>query len=122
MSIAWSPDAREFHLRNDHVSYVMRVNEDGSLGHLYFGAALAADRPLPHVETGGFAGFSNRVGEPVALEYPTTGGGDYRIPGLTVEHADGSTVLAPRLRRPSHRRGQARLDGQRPPGDLCRGR
>jgi len=93
MSISWSPDAREFHLRNERVSYVMRVNEDGSLGHLYFGAALAADRPLLHVEIGGFAGFSNRVGEPVAFEYPTTGGGDYRIPGLSVEHADGSTVL-----------------------------
>ena len=72
----------------------MRVNEDGSLGHLYFGAALAVDRPLPHSEIGGFAGFSNRVGEPVAFEYPTTGGGDYRIPGLSVEHADGSTLLA----------------------------
>ena len=72
----------------------MRVHEDGSLGHLYFGAPLDPDRPLAHVEPGGFAGFSNRVGDPVALEYPTTGGGDYRIPGLTVEHADGSTVLA----------------------------
>src|SRR4029077_12949219 len=79
VSISWSPDAREFHLRNDHVSYVIRVNEDGSLRHLYFGAALGADGLLPHVETGGFAGFSNRVGDPVAFEYPTTGGGDYRI-------------------------------------------
>ena len=34
-----------------------------------------------------------------ALEYPTTGSGDFRIPALTVEHADGSTILALRLRR-----------------------
>ena len=93
MPITWSSDAREFHLRNEHVSYVMRVNEDGSLGHLYFGAALAAEQPLSHVEPGGFAGFSNRIGEPLAFEYPTMGGGDYRVQGLAVEHADGSTVL-----------------------------
>ncbi|MFL5646215.1 MAG: alpha-galactosidase, partial [Chloroflexota bacterium] len=77
MPIHWSSDAREFHLLNEHISYVMRVNEDGSLGHLYFGSALVADR-LAHVEPGGFAGFDNRVGEPVAFEYPTSGGGDYR--------------------------------------------
>ncbi|MFL5642007.1 MAG: alpha-galactosidase [Chloroflexota bacterium] len=100
MPIHWSSDAREFHLLNEHISYVMRVNEDGSLGHLYFGSALVADR-LAHVEPGGFAGFDNRVGEPVAFEYPTSGGGDYRIPGLSVEHADGSTVL--RLAYVEHR-------------------
>jgi len=93
MSITESAAARELHLRNDHVSYVMRVHQDGSLGHLYFGASLATDRPLAHVEPAGFEGFSNRVGDPIALEYPTTGGGDYRIPGLTIEHTDGSTVL-----------------------------
>src|SRR3954451_7898212 len=94
MSITWSPDARELHLRSAHVSYVMRVHEDGSLGHLYFGPPLAPDTPLARAEPAGFAAFSNRVGEPVGLEYPTTGGGDYRVPALTVEHADGSTVLS----------------------------
>ena len=83
--------------------------------------AAGAGRPLAHVDPAGFAGFSNRVGDPVALEYPTTGGGDYRIPGLTVEHADGSTVLSwPTSSTGSCR--QAGLAGQPPPGDLRRGR
>src|SRR4029079_10880443 len=60
MAITWSADAHELHLRNEHVSYVMRVHDDGSLGHLYFGAALDPGRPLAHVEPGGFAGFSHR--------------------------------------------------------------
>ena len=47
----------------------------------------------PTSEPTGFAGFKNRIGDPVPLEYPTTGTGDYRIPALTVELADGSTVL-----------------------------
>ena len=93
MPIAWSPDRREFHLHNGRISYVMRVHENGALGHLHFGGPLDPDRPLAHLEAGGFAGFSNRVGDPVALEYPTTGSGDHRIPALTVELADGSTVL-----------------------------
>jgi alpha-galactosidase len=93
MPITWSPDRREFHLHNDGISYVMRIHENGALGHLQFGGPLAPSRSLAHVERGGFAGFSNRVGDPVQLEYPTTGSGDHRIPALTVELADGSTVL-----------------------------
>ena len=93
MPIAWSPGTREFHLRNDHISYLLRVHENGSLGQLAFGPALAPDRSYGHLVPGGFGGFSNRVGDPVALDYPTTGTGDYRIPGLEVRHADGSTVV-----------------------------
>ena len=93
MPIRWSPEGREFHLHNDRASYVMRVHPNGSLGHLHFGAPLAPDRSYAHLETPEFVGFSNRVGDPVAFEYPTTGGGDYRIPALRVELADGSGVL-----------------------------
>ena len=35
---------------------------------------------VPALDRTRFEGFSNRVGEPVALAYPTTGGGDYRVP------------------------------------------
>jgi len=88
--IDWSSQARQLHLRNERISYVLAVNGDGSLGHRYFGAALAGDRvPLDP----GFAGFDNRVGDPIPFEYPTTGTGDYRVPALTVELADGSGVI-----------------------------
>jgi alpha-galactosidase len=93
MPIAWSADGREFHLRNDLISYAVGVNPNGSLGNRYFGPALAADRTFGHIETPAFEGFANRVGDPVALECPTTGSGDYRVPALTVELADGSGVL-----------------------------
>ena len=57
-------------------------------------APLATDRSYRHVLTRPFAGFSNRLGDPVALELPTPGAGDYRVPGLVVEQSDGSTILA----------------------------
>ena len=85
MPIAWLPDTRELHLHNGRISYVMRVHDNGTLGHLHFGAALDPDRSHAHLEPTRFAGFTNRIGDPIPLEYPTTGTGDYRIPALTIE-------------------------------------
>ena len=101
MPISWDPQAQQFHLRSDSISYVMRVLDNGWLGHLYFGTPLADGAVYSYLGPKDFFGFSNRLGEPVALEYPTGGSGDYRIPALAVEHGDGSTVLD--LRYKSHR-------------------
>jgi alpha-galactosidase len=101
MPIEWNQESREFHLRNDRISYVVRVLENGWLGHLYFGTRLTEGRSYAHLVPGEFLGFSNRVGEPLPLEFPTGGSGDYRIPALAIELPDGSGVLD--LRYVSHR-------------------
>lgn len=93
MPIGWDHATNQLHLHNGRISYLARVLEDGSLGHLYFGPALAPGRSYRHLGRGPFEGFSNRVGEPIAREYPTGGGGDFRVPAVVVEPADGSTVL-----------------------------
>jgi alpha-galactosidase len=100
MPIEWNAETREFHLRNEHISYVIRVLENGWLGHLYFGTGLTEGRSYAHLVPGEFYGFSNRLGEPAPMEYPSGGGGDYRIPALAVELADGSGVVD--LRYSSH--------------------
>ena len=105
--IDWDPGLRQLHLRNDRISYVVRVLENGALGGLFFGPALTSGRSYEHLGLGPFHGFSNRVGDPVALEYPTAGIGDFRVPALTIEGPDGSTVARPALRRPPDRPGQA---------------
>jgi alpha-galactosidase len=76
------------------------VLENESLGHVYFGSALAAGKSYSHLVPRPFWGFSNRLGDPVALEYPVGGSGDYRAPALGVELPDGSGVLE--LRYQSH--------------------
>jgi alpha-galactosidase len=101
MAIEWSAEVGEFHLRNDLVSYVVRVLENNWLGHVYFGSALAGGKSYGHLVPGEFYGFSNRLGHPVPLEYPSGGGGDYRIPALAIELPNGSGVLD--LRYKSHR-------------------
>jgi alpha-galactosidase len=111
MPIEWDASARQLHLRNDQVSYLIRVLEDGSIGQLHFGAPLADGRSYRHLGRAGFQGFTNRLDDPIALEYPTAGGGDFRMPALVVEQADGSSIL--RLEYASHRifPGKASIDG-----------
>jgi alpha-galactosidase len=91
--IEWREGDRQFHLSNDKLSVVLAIHENGALGPLHLGRPLATGQSYRHLLPRPFAGFSNRLGEPVALECPTPGGGDYRVPGLVVEQPDGSTVL-----------------------------
>jgi alpha-galactosidase len=100
MPIEWAEADRQLHLRADGLSLVLRVLEDGTLGHVYLGAPLAPGRSYRHLGTGEFRGFENQVGDPVTLVYPTAGIGDFRVPALTARLADGSSSL--RLRYVSH--------------------
>jgi alpha-galactosidase len=101
MPIEWDAGARQLHLYNGRISYLVRILEDGSIGQLHFGAPLADGRSYRHLGRVGFPGFTNRLDDPIALEYPTAGGGDFRMPALTVEQADGTHVL--RLEYAGHR-------------------
>jgi alpha-galactosidase len=93
VAIQHDPTDRVFHLRNERVSYLLQVAENGALVHLYLGPALAPVRSYAHLAGPPFRGFGNRLGEFSALEYPTYGTGDYRVPAITVAQTDGSTVL-----------------------------
>ena len=111
MAIEWRPEDRQFHLRSERISLVLRVLDDGTIGHLHLGAPLPTGRSYRQLGPDPFEGFSNRVGEPVALAYPTAGSGDFRVPALTTAAADGSTAVSLRYR--SHRiaPGKPALDG-----------
>jgi alpha-galactosidase len=98
MTVEWRADDRQFHLRNESISLVLRVYEDGTLGHLHLGGPLPADRSYRHLGPDPFPGFSNRVGRPIPLAYPTSGTGDFRVPALVAVAADGSTALTLRYR------------------------
>jgi alpha-galactosidase len=91
--IEWRPDDRQLHLANGRLSLVLGIHENGALGLLHLGAPLATGRSYRHLVPRPFGGFANRLGDPVALECPTPGSGDYRGPALVVEQPDGSTVL-----------------------------
>lgn len=93
MPITWREETRELHLHNGRLSLVLGVLENGWLGQLHVGAPLDPTVSYRHLGPANFRGFSNRVDEPIALVVPTPGSGDFRIPALVVEAADGGTVL-----------------------------
>ena len=98
MTIAWNDATREWHLGNEHTSWVLRVLENGWIGLLHAGAPLTQGPSYRHLGPASFKGYDNRVGEPIGLAVPGPGVGDFRVPALVVEHADGSRVLNPRYR------------------------
>lgn len=111
MPIEWRQQRRQLHLHNESISYVMRVLESGTLAHLYFGPRLATDRDYGHMVRSSYISRFNQVLDPVAMELPTAGSGDFRIPGITVRHADGSTVLDLVYREHAITAGKPPLDG-----------
>jgi len=94
VTIEWDADARQLHLTNGKLSYILGVHDNDALGLIHFGSPLAAGRSYRHLLPEPFSGFANRLADPVALEYPTPGSGDFRVPALVVDQPDGSTVLA----------------------------
>jgi alpha-galactosidase len=111
MSIEWDPSERQFHLRNDLISLVLRVLDDGTLGHLHLGSALPPGRSYRNLGPDPFPGFSNRVGSPIPQVYPTSGTGDFRVPALVATTADGSSALSLRYRDHRITAGKPALDG-----------
>ena len=93
MPIEWRDQTRQLHLHNASISYIMRVQETGRLVHLYFGPRLATGRDYGHLLRQPFISRGNQVLDPIPMELPTAGSGDFRVPGLAVRHADGSVVL-----------------------------
>lgn len=106
----WRPSDRQFHLRNDRISLILGVLDDGTLAQLHLGAPLPHGRGYHHLGPERFEGFADRVDDPVALAYPTAGIGDFRVPAIVVTGVDGSTTLALRYREHRMDAGKPALD------------
>lgn len=100
MPIVFHQASREFHLYNDHLSYIIRVLRNDQLGQLYFGQRVP-DRPdhgylventyRPVTSYVYDNDYSFSLGN-VKQEYPAYGTTDYRQPALEIKQANGSTV------------------------------
>src|SRR6185312_11640550 len=69
--IEWREGDRQFHLSNGRLSLILAIHDNGALGLLHLGRPLATGRSYRHMLSRPFEGFSNRLGDPVALECPT---------------------------------------------------
>lgn len=98
MSIQFHESSREFHLYNDHISYIIKILANGQLGQLYFGKRIhdrdsfgylleIAHRPMSALQQD--FGFSL---EHVRQEYPAYGTTDFRLPALELLQENGSRL------------------------------
>ena len=108
MSIHYSETDRTFTLHTAVSSYQMKVDDRGVLLHTWFGADAGdadASGRICYADRGFSGNPSDAADRTYSLdslpqEYPTAGTGDYRVPALSVQRADGAVSCD--LRYESH--------------------
>lgn len=101
MPIVYHEHTKTFHLYNDTVSYVFTVLENGTPGHLYYGAVLNDKEDfseLLEMKRRGnapctYTGNLNFSLEHLKQEYPFFGHGDLRNPACSLRKENGSRIF-----------------------------
>ncbi|EGP66343.1 alpha-galactosidase [Streptococcus sp. oral taxon 056 str. F0418] len=117
-SIHFLESARQFHLRNDQISYIFSVSEDGKLLHLYYGKALPerdyshliemCSRPMTTYRKEGDFLYSL---EHLKQEFPEYGTSDFRHPAIMIRQENGSKISDFRYMKHHIFKGKPTLDG-----------
>jgi alpha-galactosidase len=118
MSITFHSETKLFHLQAKDTSYVLKIERDGYLLHLYWGKKIKDyqhSNPIQLLDRG-FSGNPYKEDRAFSLdtlpqEYPQYGNTDYRKPAFHVQLENGSTVSD--LRYDSHKitKGKPSLEG-----------
>jgi len=119
MMIEYDNSRGIFHLFNNKISYILQIEENGYLTHLFFGKKVKS-------YTGGYAypkherPFSPNPGDSVGskfsldnvlMEYPGFGFGDFREPAHNIKLADGSRINDFRYLNHKIFNGKKKLEG-----------
>ena len=96
MAIKFHESTKEFHLYNEQISYIIRVLENGQLGHVYYGKHITDKEDFGYLIEYArrdmapypFEGNSTFSLEHLKQEYPTFGSGDTRYPAFELERED----------------------------------
>lgn len=117
--IQYNEQQKVFHLRNAKISYLMKIMENGQMGHLYFGKCLSEDIDTAHMVAPRSCilapcTFKNNLDfspELLRQEYPAYGTGDYREPAYQLQMPNGSRITD--FQYKSHRIycGKQKLEG-----------
>ncbi|UOQ85032.1 alpha-galactosidase [Gracilibacillus salinarum] len=100
MPIAINRDQKEFHLYNDHISYIFRVLEKSEqLEHLYFGKRIHHRKSFEHLierevrpSCNMFEGDHTSSMEHIKQEYPSFGSTDFRFPAHSIISEDDGHI------------------------------
>ena len=100
MTIHSDQVTRTFHLKNQSISYIMKILPDGQIGQLYFGESVRREGGYDHLLEPAYRPMSSYVFEGdrsfslehVRQEYPVYGTGDYRHPAIVRCEKIGSRI------------------------------
>ena len=98
MAICFRETAKEFHLYNEKISYILTVLENGQLGHLYFGKRLKDRESFAHMlnfraRPMSVCAFEHNLDfsmEHIKQEYPVYGAGDLSLSIRDIAFTKGS--------------------------------
>ena len=98
--ITINDEKRIFHLSNGKISYILAVEEQNLLAHLYFGKAVSGyhdGMAYPRFERSfstNFLGDEKRIysRDTLLQEYSSLGSGDFRIPAIEILTESGSRI------------------------------
>lgn len=100
MAIQYCESTKEFHLYNDHISYIFHIMQNGQLGHLYFGKRVRTEQSYvrlqkmrSHCHTA-YAYEHNFCFslDTLRQEYPAYGTTDFRDPAYQIVQENGSRI------------------------------
>lgn len=100
MSIFYHETSQEFHLKNESISYIMKVLKNGQIGQLYYGSVIPDKEDFGYyIETMHrpmssylFEGNLTYSLEHLKQEYPSYGTTDYREPAFEILQENGSRI------------------------------
>lgn len=99
--ITFDEKNKVFHLHNDQISYLISIEDGGTLSHLYFGKSIKAyhgELRYPRLDrgfSGNLPGSLDRTFSKDSLpqEYSSAGEMDFRTPATIVRQPDGSNAV-----------------------------
>lgn len=101
MAIIYHQEAKEFHLYNREISYIIGILKNGQPGQLYFGRRITDRDSFAHLQEGGsrslaayvFEGDTQFSLQHTRQEYPSYGTTDFHDPAVIVRRNDGSEIV-----------------------------
>jgi len=119
MPIYYNEGQQTFHLQSRSSSYVIRIEKNAYLSHVYWGPKLRAEGFRGDIQSVERCSFHpNFIAEDrtfsfdtLTQEYPAYGTGDYREPAIEVRLANGTTVTDFRYAGHEIKRGKPGLPG-----------
>lgn len=102
MQIHINNSTKEFHLTNEKISYILKVLDNGQMGHLYYGKKIRQRDNFSHmlqISSQENAVTPNSIADRKGFsldllkqEYPSFGTGDYREPAISILQENGSRI------------------------------